>query len=136
MSLNSEIGRTIGIWNMLISSLFPINSNDSRSEDIALTLKCSFRNLKCPLKKLRDAGIVVAIKNFFFIFDIQIDYISINSGTTTFFALMIIVPQLSPKPKEEHSILTGLSPRIGSAIRVTISDGMLAPPRLPNSSRS
>ena len=55
---------------------------------------------------------------------------------TTLFALIIIVPQLNPRPKDEQSILIGLSPRIGPAVRVTISEGMLAPPRLPNSSKS
>ena len=42
----------------------------------------------------------------------------------TLFAVMSIVPQLSPSPKEEHNILIGWLLRIGSAIRVTIKDGI------------
>ena len=57
-----------------------------------------------------------------------------RSGTTIGLVFRSIVPQLRPRPKEEPRIVVSSFLSL-SAIRVTISDGMLAPPRLPNSSR-
>ena len=60
--------------------------------------------------------------------------INIISGTTIGFVFSSIVPQLRPRPKEEPRMVVGSFLNL-SAMRVTISEGMLAPPRLPNSSR-
>ena len=59
---------------------------------------------------------------------------SIRLQTTIGLVFSSMVPQLSPKPKEEQRIVVSFVLSM-SAILVTISDGIEAPPRFPNSSK-